>query len=129
MSTIKRTDDESGFTLIEVMIAILLAAIAALGMMGLFRVQSKAAGFTRRETEASELAQDKLEALRTQAVVTTTTTLTETGLDADGGTGGPFNRTSVLTVSGDVVNLQVTVDWDDGTSVKSVVVHGVRSGT
>jgi len=131
MIPMKRTQahDESGFTLIEVMIAILLAAIAALGMMGLFRVQSKAAGFTRRETEAAELAQDKLEMLRTEAVATTTTTTTETGLDADGGTGGPFTRTSVQTVSGDIVKFQVTVDWDDGTAVRSVVVHGVRGGS
>jgi hypothetical protein len=35
----------------------------------------------------------------------------------------------VMTISGDVVKMQVTVDWDDGTSVKSVVVHGVRSGS
>ena len=58
---------QAGFTMIEVMIAMLLTALAVIGVLGLYRIESRASSFSRRETEAAVLAQDKLEELRTQA--------------------------------------------------------------
>lgn len=123
---------DAGFTLIEVMIAILLSAICVIGMIGLFRVQTRASGFSRREVEAAVLAQDKLEDLRTKAASAAAVTVTETGLDAMGRyptPPGPYTRTSEITISGTLVTLKVSVQWDDGSAVRSVVVHGMRSGT
>jgi Tfp pilus assembly protein PilV len=62
---------EAGFTMIEVMIAMLLTAIAMIGIIALFMTQRKASGFSRHTTEATVLAQDKLEQLRTLCVPAT----------------------------------------------------------
>ena len=128
--------DQRGFTLIEVMIAVLLCAITALGMIGLVHTQTRASSFSRHETEAAALAQDKLEKLRTQAAATSSYTTTETGIDASGyvdasgsGSGGPYTRVSAITVNGSVIDIQVTVSWDDGRQTKSVLVHTFRAGT
>jgi Tfp pilus assembly protein PilV len=53
--------------MIELMVAILLTAIALMGLIALFLAQSKASGFTRHSTEATVLAVDKLEKLRTMS--------------------------------------------------------------
>jgi Tfp pilus assembly protein PilV len=117
--------------LIEVMIAILLCAITALGMIGLVHAQTRASSFSRRETEAAEIAQDKLEVLRTKAASTASVTTTETGVDSTGlvNNGGPYTRTSVITVTGTQIDIAVTVSWDDGTTTKSVTVRTFRAGT
>jgi prepilin-type N-terminal cleavage/methylation domain-containing protein len=131
---VDRRRDERGFTLIEVMIAILLSAITALGMIGLFRAQARAGAFSRRETEAAVLAEDRLEVLRTKAVstvasTTTETNLTEAGLVVTSPTPGPYTRTSVVSINGTQVDIAVTVSWDDGRQTKSVTVRTFRSGS
>ncbi|HUS32901.1 MAG TPA: prepilin-type N-terminal cleavage/methylation domain-containing protein [Kofleriaceae bacterium] len=108
-----RRGSEHGFTMIEVMIAILLSAIAVIGIIGLFVAQGRAAGRSRHETEASALANDKLEKLRTMA---TPTGSSETMIDVQGVTGNTssiFERKWTVSSSGGVTTLEVKVGWDD----------------
>jgi prepilin-type N-terminal cleavage/methylation domain-containing protein len=128
---------DAGFTLIEVMIAILLTAVAVLGMIALFKVESQAGATSRRETEAVVLAQDRLEVLRTRATPLVGE-LTEIGLDANGmlpanlsppGPPGPYTRKSEVVVVGANLKLTVTVSWDDGSRTRDVIVHGLRGGS
>lgn len=116
--------------MIEVMIAILLTAICVIGMIALFRVETRASSFSRRETEAAVLAQDKLEELRTEAAPVAASSVIETGLDARGMAGGMFDRQSDITLSaaGDTYDIVVTVSWDDSGTARSVVVRGQRGG-
>lgn len=127
MNTCRRRD--AGFTMIEVMIAVLLTALAVIGVIALFRVETRASGFSRHETEAAVLAQDKLEELRTQTAVATTTT--ETTLNDVGTTLPPGLYTRVSTVAAGaadptVLDITVTVSWDESGEARSVTVRGRR---
>ncbi|HSD88550.1 MAG TPA: prepilin-type N-terminal cleavage/methylation domain-containing protein [Kofleriaceae bacterium] len=119
---------DAGFTMIEVMIAVLLTALAVIGVIALFRVETRASGYSRHETEAAVLAQDRLEELRTQAaglVSTTETTLNDLGTTVPP---GMYTRVSLVAASADpsVYDITVTVSWDESGDAKSVVVRGRR---
>lgn len=139
---------QAGFTLIEVMIAILLTVIAVIGIMAMFMTQSRAGSYTRHTTEATTLAADKLEQLRTTA---SPTGASQTGIDALGVAGGVFERAWTVTPVGtSYSDITVRVGWDEdeaagaactlhtqcaskfcrGTSVcagRAVIVHGRRN--
>lgn len=119
---------EGGFTLIEVMIAVLLTAITVIGVLGLFRVETRASSTSRRETEAAVLAQDKLEELRTEAAPTANLTGSDTPKDELSGL-FPWTRTWSISVTTDpaVYSIDVTVTWDDNGTTRSVTVHARRS--
>lgn len=115
--------------MIEVMIAVLLTAIATSGIIGLYMVQSRASGFARHQTEATILAQDALERLRT---VPDTIGGADIGpIDASGqtGTGGIYNRSWALApeATASFYEVIVTVQWDEDGQSKTVVLHGRRN--
>jgi prepilin-type N-terminal cleavage/methylation domain-containing protein len=116
--------DERGFTMIEVMIAIVLLAVATTGLVGLFRIQSGASSFSRHASEATELAQDKLEFLRTQG---TATAGSETALSSLGKPGGPFDRTWSVAASTGYTDYTVTVSWDESGTPRSIRLISRRS--
>jgi prepilin-type N-terminal cleavage/methylation domain-containing protein len=126
--TRSRKRAQAGFTMIEVMIAVLLTAIAVIGIVGLYRVQTRSAGYSRFSTEASVLAADKMEQLRTIAI-TAAGTGSETGLDARGqvAAGGIFDRSWVIAAAGTQWKLEVTVQWDDDGQTRTVVLHSLRN--
>ena len=103
---------QNGFTLIEVMIAILLTVIAVIGIMALYMTETKASGFSRHSTEATALAQDKLEKLRISGGPTTGNDASK--LDAVGKAGGIFERSwTVTTNANGYYDLVVYVGWDE----------------
>lgn len=106
---------ERGFTMLEVLIAIMLSSIAMIGIVALFRVQSAASSYSRRTTEASTLATDQLERLRTIALTGTTVTGSQTSLDEKGrvATGGPFARSWTVVPTDSYYDVTVTVAWFD----------------
>lgn len=113
--------------MIEVMVAVLITALTVIGVLGLYRVESRASAFSRRETEAAVLAQDKLEELRTQTAPTADGTGSDTPIDQLLGS-SIFSRSWSVTVSGDaaVYNIEVIVTWDEDGYTRSVTVHGQR---
>ncbi len=118
------TRTERGFTMVEVMIAILLTAIAVIGIMALFMTETRASSYSRHSTEAAALAADKLEKLRTMS---TPTAGSDTALDPLGATGGIFDRTwSVDTTYTSYTELTVVVGWDENGVAKSVTMHSRR---
>ena len=119
---------ERGFTMLEVLIAIMLSSIAMIGVVALFRVQSAASSFSRRTTEASNLATDQLERLRTIAVTGTTITGSQTSLDEKGrvATGGPFSRSWTVVPVDSYYNVTVTITWFDNGN-RSLVMRGRRN--
>jgi len=117
---------ERGFTLIEVMIAIILTAIGAAGMVGLYRVETRSSGYSRHTTEAAVLAEDKMEQIRTQ---TTPSSGTDVSLDEPGGAPGNgfFSRKWSVTPAGAWIDYNVTVQWTEDGAGKTVTHLSRRS--
>lgn len=121
-ASLEARQSESGFTLIEVMIAILLSAVAVIGVIGLYTVESRASTMSRRKTEAAMLAQDKVEQLRTGVAPTATGSGDEPTINVHGVSGtGPeflFRRqwwiTPKGTPAGEWYEIKVTVSWETG---------------
>lgn len=115
---------EAGFTMIEIMVALLLASLAILGLTALLTTSAATTGDARHVTEATTLAQDKIEELRTQVP----TGGTETGLDPTGVIGtGMFTRTTTVTTDSTYYDIQVTVQWFDEGREHAVTLETRRS--
>jgi len=115
--------------MIEVMVAFMLTAIATTGLLALYSVQTHSGGNSRHAMEATEMAQDQVERIRTQVAPATTTTGTQASLDSKGKitTNGIFSRSWTVTPGAASVDIAVTVSWaDDGVS-HSVIVRGKRN--
>ena len=122
-------EHERGFTMIEVMVAMLLTAIAIIGILALFMTQRKASGYSRHTTEATVLAQDKLEQLRTLGTAVagsgSDVLIDEAGSNAGNGIYTRYWTESVYAGSGyaDIVS---NVQWEEDGDTKSVVLRGRR---
>ncbi len=122
----RRKREQGGFTLIEVLVSLVLGAIAMIGVMALYRTQTNASSFSRRSTEATMLAEDQLERIRTQVSTgsATTSSLDETGKVV---TGGVFTRTFDVTAGVNYDDVKVTVTWQEEGAPKSVTLFGRRN--
>ncbi len=114
---------EAGFTMIEVMISILLTAIAIIGILALYMTQTRASSFSRRMTEASVLASDGLERMRTMVIPISGT---ELDITEQGQPGGIFDRASTATANGVDWDMNVAVSWDEDGVLRTVLVYGRR---
>jgi prepilin-type N-terminal cleavage/methylation domain-containing protein len=113
---------QGGFTMIEVMIASLLTAIAMSGIVGLYMVQMRSSGYSRHNTEATILAEDKMEALRTQTIpVSGTETLNEPG-----GVPNLFERRWSVAPQANWIDYNVTVSWLEEGALRSITVSSRR---
>lgn len=114
--------------MVEVLVAVLLTAITAAGIVGLFMVQTRASDQSRASTEASVLAQDQLERLRASSFVGTDS---EVNIDAFGKPGGRYSRSWTVTTVGACPScysdMVVTVGWPDDNGVP-VVMRTKRAG-
>lgn len=98
--------------MIEVMVALLLSAIAVVGMIGLYRVQTRSSSYSRRSTEAIILAGDKMEQLRaTELPVSGGPELVDSTGAAN--TAGPYTRTWTVVTQATRHEIAVEVEWDD----------------
>ncbi len=116
---------ERGFTMIEVMVAMLLTAIAIIGILALFMSQTKASGFSRHATEATSLCEDKLEQLRTQASGAgsgTDSTIDATGIT----TSGLYKREWWESVSSNYADMICKVSWTENGVSESTTLRGRR---
>lgn len=121
---IRRRRGARGMTLIEVMISLMLGTVGLLGMLMLMLTLSNGSSFSRQITEASVIAQSKVEELVSSAAVTLTspadgTTPVPDSLDAYGkaNSAGPYTRswtyTTVSDAAGSRRRITVTVTWQD----------------
>ena len=113
---------QGGFTIIELLIALTILCIGLLGLIKLVVVALQASSFSRHHTEASVLAEDRLEQLRSRTILAGITTET---VDARGvsDTDGLFTRTSTVTSTavsdtrgnalGTFYRIDVSVAWKE----------------
>lgn len=113
---------QAGFTMIEIMVALLLASLAILGLTALFTTSAATTGDARHVTEATALAQDKLEELRTETPVAGSETVDPTGTIGT----GMFTRTTAVTTTSNYYDITVTVAWFDSGRQHSVALETRR---
>ena len=98
-----------GFTMIEILIALVILSIAFLALAGLMVQTTKNNSFGGRMTEAATFAQDKLEELKAVSWITITP-----GSDRKMGANGmDYGRTWNVTTNGNLKTIAVTIDWYD----------------
>lgn len=109
-----------GMTLIEVMVALLIATVGLLGALAMVGTIIGGTSFSRAATEATVLAQAKIEQEQSRTDVTLAFPAsgiesTENNLDAQGGTTGIYTRITTWGASADGLRrtVSVRVDWFD----------------
>jgi prepilin-type N-terminal cleavage/methylation domain-containing protein len=104
---------QDGFTVLEVMIALTILLIGIAGLLSMQLASIRATAFSRHATEASTLAEDKMEALRT--VPTTSLVGGNDQVDARGvlDSAGLFKRVWTVTGSGTDNIVSIDVTWED----------------
>lgn len=117
----KRTLDTKGFTLVEVLIAIVILAIGLLAVASLQVSAIHGNAFGNEVTQATFLGQDKLEDLKNSADITT---------EANGNdTVGIFSRSwQIAAATGNGRLVTVTVGWTQRQHDHSVVLSTVTRG-
>jgi prepilin-type N-terminal cleavage/methylation domain-containing protein len=108
-----------GFSMVEVLIAMLILAISLLALAGLMMTTTRNSSFGGHMTEASTFAQDKLEQLRVSpwaGIITGTDTIT-TAIPGVPGTGIVYTRNWTVTpnTNGDQRWVSITITWTDPT--------------
>jgi len=119
----KVTKNRKGFTILEVMVAILVLSIGILGLAPLFVVSMYGNSFSNEMTRANLLATDKIETLKGFSSFSPMPyTQTETGLE------GIFTRqtrvddsTTNASVPVGVYAIQITVSWIDQSGVARAI--------
>lgn len=108
----------NGFTLIEVLIALVILAISLLALAGLMTTTTKNNSTGGRITEAATLAQDKLEELR--ALPWDSIPVDEADSDTpESRPGVQYERSWVANLNNlnsDIKEIQITISWTDVTS-------------
>jgi prepilin-type N-terminal cleavage/methylation domain-containing protein len=116
--TLKLTRSK-GFSLIEVMIALVILAVALLALAGLMITTTKNTSFGGHMTEAATFAQDKLEQLRASpwtGIINGADTVT-TAIPGAPGTGISYFRSWTVDANptGDQRWVTITMNWTDPT--------------
>jgi prepilin-type N-terminal cleavage/methylation domain-containing protein len=112
---VARLNNQSGFTLIEVLIAL---AIFSIGILALASLQLSSARSTKTGnvvTQATMLARDQIETLRRVTDVTTLSNGSESDVDAQGNPGGIFDRSWTISNplgGGNTRQITVAVSWN-----------------
>jgi type IV pilus assembly protein PilV len=115
---VKNNLKSNGFTLIEVLIALVILAISLLALAGLMTTTTKNNSVGGRITEAATLAQDKLEELRALPWDSIPVDVT----NSDSPTSRPgvqYDRSWIASLNGknpDLKEIQITIRWTDTTS-------------
>jgi len=110
--------NSKGFTLIEVLITLVIMAVSLLALAGLMATTTKSNAAGGHITEASTLAQDRLEELR--AVQWDNIPVGTASDQRSGSTGMNYVRNLNVQQNGSLKTVTVTISWADRTN------HSIR---
>ena len=123
---------ERGFTLIEVLIALLVLMVGMAGILSLQLTSMKATSFSRHATEASSLAEDKVEELRTVPLNSVRFANGTDQVDSRGvaDAEGLFTRTWTIAPGIETTIVNVSVSWTErGNEPYTISMADMRTGT
>ena len=132
MDSYLKTDlasNQNGFSLIEVLIAmgILALAMLAAASMQFSSIRNNASG--NMATQASMLAKAQMEVLKNTSDITTLTDGVENNIDADGQSGGIYNRSwTVANLGTTARRITVTVQWSKRGKSRRIVLSSNTRG-
>jgi type II secretion system protein I len=107
-----------GFTLIEVLVAMVILSFSLLALAGLMITTTKNNSFGSNMTEAATFAQDKLEELR---AIKWENLIDGNNTDQQGGsTGINYTRNWNVTTNGSLKTITINLNWNDRTA------HSIR---
>ena len=112
-----------GFTLLEMLIAMVILSVALLGLGQMMLLSIRGTSFGNKVTEATTFAQDKMEELRT-----VDWNGLQNGNDAiNGAQGIQYRRTWAVVPAGTMKTINLAVNWNDGqdhtVQITSVINH------
>jgi prepilin-type N-terminal cleavage/methylation domain-containing protein len=103
-----------GFTLLEVLITLVILSVALLALAGLMATTVKNNAYGETLTEATTMAQDKLEEFKATPWTRLLPTTPGPGTDQrKSSTGINFARTWTIAQNGNVKTITLTVSWAD----------------
>ncbi|MBI3815665.1 MAG: prepilin-type N-terminal cleavage/methylation domain-containing protein [Nitrospinae bacterium] len=114
-----------GFTLIEVLIAIAILSIGLLALAGMSTTAIKFTNYSKNKTTAVTVAQDRIEELKRQALISAlvSSTATDTTIKND----VSFTRTASVTGGANqLTRLEVTITWSDYKSHTAILATLIR---
>lgn len=118
--------NQKGFTLIEVLIGLVILAVGLLAIAGMQMTAVKGNFFSHHLTQASYVAQDRLEFLDNLPIDSLELL---SGSYDDGTTiiaGVVFNRTYTVNINGNLRTIIYTVVWNDGMN-RNISLSTIRS--
>jgi type IV pilus modification protein PilV len=123
---LKLSKKSKGFSLIEVLVALVILSISLLALAGLMVQSTKNSSWGSHLTEAATLAQDILERFR---AVRPQTDIPE-GTNNDqvtAASGVTYTRTWTVTTNGDSTlrNITITVIWTDSVPHSITIIHPI----
>jgi type IV pilus assembly protein PilV len=103
---------EGGFTLIELMVALVIIAVGVMTLSGIQTRSSRDVHMTGRRTNALALAEQRIEMARSAGY---------TGAVSDSGATGPFSWTCHVNVADvELKSVTVSVRWTDNAQTQSL---------
>jgi type IV pilus assembly protein PilV len=117
-----RQSARSGFTIVEVLVAIVMLTIGVLALASSSGSITRMMYFGQLKTDASALAQSVLDSMRYTAYETTPTCTALTSGAVAGVHKRGFTASTLVTTSGDLRDIVVTVNYRVGPQVKTETV-------
>ncbi len=120
---IKKGESE-GFTLVEVLVAIVVLSVALLALAGLQIISIRGNSFGNHMTEAVTLAKDVMEEMKN----TQWEQIQGSTDDPRGGSGIVYHRVCSVTASDEIKTVTVRVTWDEENHQVALVTKIVNLG-
>lgn len=106
---------QGGFSLIELLVAVLLLTVGFLAVMTVFWTSASSGNFTRQMTTAASLGEEMLERAKTVSYASLGTTSGFVNYTAANVSAQSFTRRWSITESGGVKTITAEISWGGGT--------------
>jgi prepilin-type N-terminal cleavage/methylation domain-containing protein len=113
---------QRGFTMVEVLVALIIAIAGIAGLLALYTASSRGTQVARHIAEASAVGEAKLDQLRLGAAAALVNGADTVDARGRPNVAGPFTRNwTITTVDPDSAALAVTVQWNEDDGVRTLV--------